>query len=196
MSLKKPWLSIYRLFIKISDKKNNFLLDFTVSVSTPTTGPALRLTFKVFSWLRKTDGSDVFLIDKVVLRDENGEVVSDALAVIVRVDSDGDHLGLLGLQQLIVRLDVVLPTPGIELALPGPDVVPVVRGLAFIPKERRDSVPGYYRTSTRLVHFKSRDQVRVLTPAILCHKDIVKGKNCPGMVTLGALSALGCVCVL
>ena len=94
----------------------------------------------------------MFLIDKVVLGDENGEVVRDALAVIVRVDSDGDHLGLLGLQQLIVRLDVVLPTPGIELALPGPDDGPVVRGLAFIPEEMRDSVPGYYQTSTRLVH--------------------------------------------
>ena len=82
----------------------------------------------------------MFLIDKVVLRDENGEVVSDALVVIVRVDPDGDHLGLLGLQQLIVRLDIVLPTPGVEFAEAGLDVVPVVHSLSFIPEERKDSV--------------------------------------------------------
>ena len=85
----------------------------------------------------------MFLIDKVVLRDENGEVVSDALVVIVRVDPDGDHLGLLGLQQLIVRLDVVLPASGVDLAPAGCDLVPEVHGLPFVPEERRDSVRYY-----------------------------------------------------
>ena len=115
-------------------------MNITVSVSPPAAGPAIRLTFKVFSWLGETDRSDVFLIDKVVLRDENGEVVSDALVVIVRVDPDGDHPGLLGLQQLIVRLDIVLPTPGVELAQAGFDVGSVVHSLSFIPEERKDSV--------------------------------------------------------
>ena len=118
-------------------------MNITVSVRPPATGPAFSLAFKVLAWLGETDGSDVFLVNKVVLRDENGEVVSDPLVVVVRVDPDGDHLGLLGLQQLIVRLDVVLPAPGVDLAPAGSDLVPEVHGLPFVPEERRDSVRYY-----------------------------------------------------
>ena len=114
------------------------MVNITVSVSPPATGPTLRTACKVFSGLGKTDGPDVFLIGVVLLRDQNGEVVSDPLAVVVRVDSDGDHLGLLGLQQLLLCLNIVLPTPRVELALAAPDLVPVVSGLAFVPEERRD----------------------------------------------------------
>ena len=114
------------------------MVNITVSVGPPATGPTLRTACKVFSGLGKTDGPDVFLIGVVLLRDQNGEVVCDPLAVVVRVDSDGDHLGLLGLQQLLLCLNIVLPTPRVELALAAPDLVPVVSGLAFVPEERRD----------------------------------------------------------
>ena len=56
------------------------------------------------------------------------------------MDSDADHSGLLGLQQLLLRLNVVLPAAGEELALAATDLVPVVDGGAFVPEERRDSV--------------------------------------------------------
>ena len=107
------------------------MLNITVSVSSPATGPTFCLAIKVLPRLGKTDGPDVFLIHKVVLRDENGEVVGDPLVVVVRVEPDGDHLGLLVLQQLILRLDIVLSTPDIELA----DLVPIVHSLSFIPEQ-------------------------------------------------------------
>ena len=109
-----------------------------ITVTPPAAGPTLRTAFKVFSGLGKRDGTDVFLIGKVFLCDENGEVISETLDIVVRVDSDGDHLGLLGLQQLLLCLNIVLPTPRVELALAAPDLVPVVSGLAFVPEERRD----------------------------------------------------------
>ena len=103
--------------------------------------------------MRQTDGANVLLIDEVVLGDEDGQVIGDPLCVIVRVYPDSDHLCLLSVDQFILRLDIVLPAPGVELSVVGVDLVPQVRGLALVPEENSYRMPclSFYLHDPELV---------------------------------------------
>ena len=78
----------------------------------------------------------MLLIDEVFLGDEDGEVVGDPLKIIVRMESDGDHLGLLPVEQLALGLDVVFSAPHFELRISGIDLVPVIHSRSFVPMEK------------------------------------------------------------
>jgi len=107
-----------------------------ISICSPSTGPAILLSREVLPGLRQTDGADVLLIDKVILGDEDGEIVGDPLVVIIRMEPDSYHLRLLGLYQFILSLDIVLPTPGEELAVVQVDLVSEVSRLPFVPGKK------------------------------------------------------------